>query len=205
MKVKICGITRAQDAQLAVQLGAWAIGFIFYEKSQRSLSVAQAKAIIEALPPQVVKVGVFVNETIPEMLSVQARTGITIFQLHGEETPETANGLPSFIKAIRPKNEGELTSLSGFSKASYFLVDTYDSSQYGGTGRRVDVELAKAVKSYGPLILAGGLNADNVARAISEISPFAVDVSSGVEASVGVKDPLKLQSFFKAVALGKES
>ncbi len=199
MKVKICGITRYEDAALAVELGAWAVGFVFYSKSPRAISPSEAKAIIERLPARVKTVGVFVNESVEEMLRIQKESGIQTFQLHGDESPEVASQLPSVFKAIRPRHESEMASLRKFSNASYFLVDAYDADAYGGTGNRASTHLALAAKAYGPLILAGGLNSDNVADAIRQIVPDAIDVSSGVEERPGVKDRAKLQKLFEVV------
>ncbi len=204
MKVKICGITRLEDAQLAVELGAFAVGFIFYEKSPRAVSATQARAIINQLPHEILKVGVFVNETVEKMLQIQNESGITTFQLHGEENSQTASRLASFIKAIRPKTGEDVATLSQFPSACYFLVDSYSAEQYGGTGKRAQESLAIAAKAFGPVILAGGLTSENVIEAIQKIEPVGVDVSSGVEKEPGIKDPIKLRNFFKAVALSRE-
>jgi phosphoribosylanthranilate isomerase len=197
LRIKICGITNVDDAQASVGFGADAIGFVFYDKSPRAVSPGTAKNIIAALPPFVSAVGVFVDETIERIREIITFTGINIVQLHGSESPDFCAGLSGrFIKAIRVKDMDDLQMLQQYHDASAFLLDTYSPESYGGTGRAFNWDIAVEAKKFGRIILAGGLNPDNIEEAVRTVRPYAVDVSSGVEGpEKGKKDHGKLRLF----------
>jgi phosphoribosylanthranilate isomerase len=194
VQVKICGITNLRDAHRAVELGADALGFIFYPGSPRAVSPEKAREIIETLPPLVSTVGVFVNEDIDTVRAVRRLAGLALVQLHGDETPETVSALgPSVIKTIRVKGVESFDAIDRYHPRA-FLLDTHADQAYGGTGQRFAWDLTQWVEGV-PFFLAGGLTPDNVAEAIAVTRPYGVDVSSGVEASPGVKDPARLKAF----------
>lgn len=208
MRVKICGITNKEDALLAADLGAQALGFIFYAKSPRSIKPEAARQIIAQLPPLVLSVGVFVNEAAALVLEVAEMVRLDWVQLHGEEPPEYCRFLSrNVMKAIRVKDQSSLALMASYQgSVRAFLLDTHKTGQQGGTGESFDWSLARQARDAGPIVLAGGLHPGNVAAAIREVSPLAVDVASGVEASPGKKDHDKLRAFFQAVAaLGGET
>ncbi len=199
VRVKVCGTTRLKDALLAVECGADAIGFIFYKKSPRCVTLKTAKEICSKLPPFVHRVGVFVNETAETVNRIAGRCGLDAVQLHGDESPAFCKKIRHrVIKAIRVQNAGSLKGLSNYT-VDGFLLDTFKEDQWGGTGKVFDWTLAQRAKRYGPVIIAGGLNPRNVKEAIRQVQPYGVDVSSGVEQSPGKKDPKKLKAFLKAV------
>ncbi len=202
VRIKICGITNLEDALLAAELGANALGFIFYAKSPRSVAPEAAREIIRQLPPLVLSVGVFVNEEAAVVRELAARVGLDWVQLHGQESPEYCRSLGRrVLKGFRIKDEDSLQELPAYRGAvQALLLDTYKQGQTGGTGEAFDWELAVKAKGYGPIVLAGGLTADNVAQAVATVRPQAVDVASGVEAAPGKKDPEKLRAFFRAVS-----
>jgi phosphoribosylanthranilate isomerase len=202
VRIKICGITNLEDAQLAAQLGAHALGFIFYAKSPRCVPPEAARDIIVQLPPFVTSVGVFVDEEAAVVRDLAARVGLDWLQLHGQETPEYCRSLGRrVIKGFRIKNEDSLAALAAYRGAAQaLLLDTYKKGQTGGTGESFDWRLAQDARQFGPIILAGGLTPDNVARAVEIAQPQAVDVASGVETAPGKKDVEKLRAFFSAVA-----
>lgn len=196
-KVKICGITRLPDALAAVEAGADALGFMFYEGSKRNLSPAAAAAIIRALPPFVAKVGVFVNASAETVRAVVTECGLDTLQFHGEETPEFCRQFAPLkvIKAFRIQDAASLKPLPDFAVDAW-LLDSYVAGQRGGTGERFNWELAAQAKELGrPVILAGGLTPENVADAVQQVWPFGVDVSSGVETAPGQKDAGLVQRF----------
>lgn len=195
VKVKICGITSLLDARAAVEAGADALGFIFYPKSPRHISIEAAAEIIRELPPFVSRVGVFVNSPPGEIELAHSR-GINVAQLHGDETSEFARALLlPVIKAARVKDRPSIEVLRGF-PASTYLLDSYTPGQQGGTGEKFNWDLAIEARSLAkPIILAGGLTPENVADAVAKVAPYAVDVSSGVESSPGVKDHQKIKNF----------
>jgi phosphoribosylanthranilate isomerase len=201
-RIKICGITNLEDARLAAELGAQALGFIFYPKSPRSIKPEAARQIIAQLPPLVLSVGVFVNEAAALVLEVAEMVRLDWVQLHGEEPPEYCRFLyRNVMKAIRVQDQSSLEQMQRYQgSVRAFLLDTQTSGQKGGTGESFDWSLARQAREYGPVVLAGGLRPENVAAAIQEASPLAVDVASGVEASPGKKDPARLRAFFQAVA-----
>ncbi len=201
-RIKICGITNKEDALLAAELGAQALGFIFYPKSPRSLTPEAARQIIAQLPPLVLSVGVFVNEAAAVVLEVAETARLDWVQLHGEEPPEYCRHLGrNVLKAIPVQDRSSLDRMEPYrGSVRAFLLDTQKAGQKGGTGETFDWSLARQARDYGPIVLAGGLTPENVAAAIREASPLAVDVASGVEASPGKKDPVRLRAFFEAAA-----
>jgi len=201
-KIKICGITNIEDALFAVEAGADALGFVFYEKSPRYISPEAVKQIVSELPPFVTTVGLFVNATIETIEQTMRLTGVSVIQLHGDETPADCifAGHP-VIKAVRIKDAGSLIGIEKY-RVSALLLDAWNDQQYGGTGESFDWQLARKLTGKQPLILAGGLNPDNVAEAIRVVDPYAVDVSSGVEESPGRKDHGKIHKFIQQVRRG---
>jgi phosphoribosylanthranilate isomerase len=198
VRIKVCGVTRAEDALAAVRLGADALGFNFWPGSRRHLTSAAAREIIALLPPFVTSVGVFVNQSEGEMRAIAAETGIQVFQLHGDEPPELCARLPlPVVKAIPVDQVRSLSRLLSY-EVSAFLLDT-PSRGYGGSGEPFDWSLAEGVSEVAPVILAGGLTPENVAAAIRAVRPYAVDVASGVESSPGVKDMDRMSRFVSAV------
>jgi phosphoribosylanthranilate isomerase len=200
-RIKICGITNRDDALLAVELGADALGFVFYPKSPRRVTLEQAASICRALPPFVATVGVFVNATQQEIESTLAPTsgsGLTILQFHGDEPPGFCRRFTTrTIKAIRVRDEDSLRAAAEYD-VDALLLDTYTDTERGGTGRTFDWSLAVRAKKIGPpIILSGGLTTENVQEAIRKVRPYAVDVSSGVEREPGRKDPEKLRRFIE--------
>lgn len=202
-RVKVCGITNWEDAQAAVQAGADALGFIFFSGSPRYIAPEDAVGIVDRLPPFVVTVGVFVDESPENVQATLDRTRIAVAQLHGAEPPDFCHRLRvPVIKAFRVKDERSLDDLPDYSgAASAFLLDSYVPGQHGGTGARFNWNLAVQAKAFrAPIILAGGLTVRNIADAVAKVAPYAVDVSSGVEVNPGRKDHLKLREF---IALAK--
>jgi len=198
VRIKICGLTRAEDALAAVRLGADALGFNFWPGSKRHVDPAVAGGIIARLPPFVTPVGVFVNQSEGEMRAIAAESGIRVFQLHGDEPPELCARLPlPVVKAIPVDQVKTLSKLLSYEVAA-FLLDT-PSRGYGGSGEPFDWSLAEGVSEVAPVILAGGLTPENVAAAVRAVRPYAVDVASGVESSPGVKDMAKMSRFISAV------
>ena len=199
MKVKICGITNLEDALLAVQLGADALGFIFYEKSPRAVSVDTARFIIKHLPPFVTSVGVFVQPSRQTVDEIVGLCGLHAVQMHG--SCELAGlGCP-VICAVSVSSVSDLAILPQIGgKASAVLLDTKKEGYFGGTGEIFDWSIAVEAKKSGlPIILAGGLDADCVGKAIDDVNPYGVDASSGLEERPGKKDPQKLRAFFQAI------
>lgn len=200
VRVKICGITNASDAVAAVDAGADALGFMFFEQSKRHLSFAQAAEIIRELPPFVSKVGVFVNATADFVQRALSETGIDTLQFHGEETPEfCARFAPvKVIKAFRIRDAASLRECLSFRDHAWLLDSFVDGAQ-GGTGVTFDWDIAiEATKLSRMVILAGGLKVETVAEGIRTVRPFGVDVSSGVESAPGKKDHEKLRAFIDA-------
>jgi phosphoribosylanthranilate isomerase len=201
VRIKICGITNLDDALLAAELGADALGFIFYPPSPRYVAPDAARQIIAQLPPFVTSVGVFVNEAAAVVQELAAQVGLDWIQVHGRESPDYCRSLGRrVLKGLRIKDAESLKELQPFQGAVHaFLLDTYKKGQVGGTGEIFDWELAREAQKYGQIVLAGGLTPENVARAIKIAQPQAVDTASGTEAAPGRKDPAKLQAFLKAV------
>lgn len=198
-RVKICGITNLEDAMLAAEFRADALGFNFYERSPRYIGPNEAKLIAMELPEQIMKVGVFVNASIETIVDVSHTVGLDLLQLHGDETGEQVDRIKKktqkdVIKAFRISDGFSSNAISDFD-VDAILLDAYSPDEYGGTGKTLDWELARSL-SVGRLVyLAGGLDAKNVADAIKVVRPFAVDVASGVESHPGKKDPKKLEAF----------
>lgn len=198
VKVKICGITNLKDAEAALDFGADALGFVFYEGSPRFVSPENAAAIVGSLPSFVVTVGVFVNERRQKIESILSSTGIDVVQLHGDETPDVCSFSRRVVKAIRVKSLESLVPLEEFRKlVSAFLLDAYTPDALGGTGRIFNWDVAVEAKQFGRIILAGGLTPENVAAAVGHVRPYAVDVSSGVELGKGKKDHEKMKRFIE--------
>ncbi|MFQ5483261.1 MAG: phosphoribosylanthranilate isomerase [Nitrospinaceae bacterium] len=199
VKVKICGMTRLDDALQAVECGADAVGFIFFRKSPRWAPEKTALSIVRELPPLVARVGVFVNESAERINRLVDRLHLDLVQLHGEETPAFCRKIRArLLKAVRVRDAASLTGLDRY-PVDGFLLDAFHAGAYGGTGQVFDWKLSRKAKAAGPIILAGGLTADNVAAAIVKVRPYGVDVCSGVEKVPGRKDYKKLRDFFKAV------
>ncbi|RUM88595.1 MAG: phosphoribosylanthranilate isomerase [Thermodesulfatator sp.] len=199
-RVKICGITRLEDARLAVSLGAQALGFIFYRRSPRYISPEAAREIVKQLPPLITTVGVFVNESPEVIREMVERVGLDLVQLHGDEPPDLARTFfPRVIKALRLASEEDLSSIDlyrGCVRA--VLVEPRVKGLYGGTGQTLSWELAyKATQKGLPVILAGGLAPENVSEAVRRVRPYAVDVNSGVERAPGKKDPERMRALFR--------
>lgn len=199
-RVKICGITRPDDAAYAARLGVDAIGMVFYEPSPRYVSHTTARTIAESLPPFVTSVGLFVDAPVEEVLETLNVVRLDLLQFHGDETPEYCAqfGVP-YIKALRMRADVNVTAFAQqHYNASGILLDTYQQGVAGGTGQLFDWKMIPDDVPL-PVILAGGLDADNVARAITTVHPYAVDISGGIEASKGIKDHGKMSEFVKEV------
>jgi phosphoribosylanthranilate isomerase len=203
VKVKICGITNAEDAAAAVQAGADALGFVLYEKSPRCIEPAAVRRISETLPPFITPVGVFVNEEVKIVRRLMDECGLALAQLHGDETAAYCSELDRpVLKAIRLKDRSAFLALAEFQGRGGvrgFLVDAFSEEAYGGTARMVDWQLAAEAAKAATILLAGGLTPDNVGEAIRAVHPYGVDVSSGVETSPGKKDHAKVRTFIQAV------
>ena len=200
VRIKICGITNEEDALWAAQQGADAIGFVF-APSPRQVSPEKAKSIIKVLPPLIQTVGVFVDEDPAKVEATAAFCRLDLFQFHGNETAAyCARFGRGVIKAVRVRDQAQIDRCSEYANVvDAMLLDTYVPGQSGGTGRSFDWNLAKKARQYGRIILAGGLNPDNVADAIRVARPYAVDASSGLEQEPGVKDHDKITRFVRAV------
>lgn len=199
-RVKICGITRVEDALAAARLGADAIGLVFYAKSPRAVNIPQAQAVARALPPFVTIVGLFVDAAPEEIRKVLTAVPLDLLQFHGNEAPQAcrAYGLP-YLKVIHMAEDTDMVSgARPYDDAAGILVDTYVQGVPGGTGRSFDWSRLPAALTC-PLILAGGLNPDNVAAAVAQVRPWAVDVSGGVETAPGIKDAAKVAAFIREV------
>ncbi|MGQ0555271.1 MAG: phosphoribosylanthranilate isomerase [Nitrospiraceae bacterium] len=205
MKIKICGITSVEDADVAVKAGADALGFVMYPKSPRWVEPTVARSIIAGLPPFVLPVGVFVNEEADRVRALMDECGFALAQLHGDESALYCQNLgrPA-LKALRLKDRGTFLALAEFqgrANVRGVLIDAFSDQAYGGTGQTVDWTLAQEAARSIPIILAGGLTPTNVAEAIAQVRPYGVDVSSGVEQSPGKKDPNKVKGFIQAARL----
>lgn len=201
VRVKICGNTSYEDAAFALDLGADAVGFIFYDKSSRHVAPSVARDIIRKLPPFAVKVGVFVNEYDIESVKNTARLcSLNVLQLHGGESPEYCARLAewSVIKALRVSDAFDPEHARDF-PVSAVLLDAFDPDAYGGTGRLFDWSRAVAAKQYARVILAGGLTPENVHSAVKMVKPYAVDVTSGVESKPGLKDKQLMRAFMHEI------
>ncbi|HWX87923.1 MAG TPA: phosphoribosylanthranilate isomerase [Solirubrobacteraceae bacterium] len=207
-QVKICGITRLDDAELAVELGAWAVGMVFYEPSSRRCSLAEAQMIATVLRRKVELCGVFVNPSMEQIVEASEQLGLTLLQLHGDEGPsfcaEAARRTGArVIKALQVSGMADIQDASRF-HTDFHLLDARSAEPgreglRGGTGETFDWSLLAGRRSKIPLILSGGLTPENVAEAIQRVRPYAVDTASGTESAPGRKDPAKLRDFFAAV------
>ena len=197
VRVKICGITNQKDAFAALDAGADALGFVFYNGSPRNIAREDAARIIEQLPPFIQTVGLFVNESIGTINNIADLCGLDVIQLHGDETPQFCNSINRrVIKALRIKDISSLEPLESFNVAG-MLLDAWSPSEQGGTGRTFNWDIAEIASQKKQIILAGGLSPDNVTEAIRKVRPYAVDVSSGVESSPGVKNHMLLRDFIR--------
>lgn len=202
VKIKICGMTQLKDAVYAAKHGADAVGFIFYKKSPRSVTMKAARDMILKLPPFVDTVGVFVNEPVDRVNKVAEYCGLDLVQLHGEESPAYCRKIRRrVIKAFRVKDLQSIKQLEKYSVTG-FLLDTFCEDLHGGTGKVFDWNLVHPAKKTGPVILAGGLTPQNIRQAISQTRPYGVDVCSGVEKIPGVKDPEKVRAFLENIRSG---
>jgi phosphoribosylanthranilate isomerase len=197
--VKICGITNTEDALVAVDAGADALGFIFYEKSPRFVTTEAVAAIIQQLTRPVARVGVFVNATVETVLEAMSRCHLSLLQFHGDESPEFCLqfGLMN-MKAFRVRDDSVFQEMQRYPTDAW-LLDAFSPAGLGGTGETFNWDLAIRANQLGrPIFLAGGLTPDNVAEAVARVRPFGVDVSSGVEATPGRKDHAKVRAFIQA-------
>lgn len=200
-RVKMCGITNHEDAQKASYYGAWAAGFIFHKKSPRYISPSKARKLIEALPPFITPVGVFVNQSEKAVRDVCRFTRINTVQFHGEETPVYCKRFTDYkiIKAFRLESEYDLELIKKY-KVDAYLFDTFDPEQQGGTGKTFDWKMLAGKKIDKPFILSGGLNPENILEAMETIpGAYAFDVNSGVEKTPGIKNPRLIRAFFDVV------
>lgn len=201
--VKICGVTSWRDAKLAIDAGAQMLGFNFYAGSARYVEPARAAEMVRRLPRGVRAVGVFVNEDAAKVVEIARLTGIRWVQLHGEESPRMATELEArglrVVKAFRVRDGFRVSALARYKKAAAFLLDGFSRKARGGTGRTFDWSIAQRARRHGKVFLAGGITPQNVADAIREARPFAIDVCSGVESRPGKKSAKKLRALMKAV------
>jgi len=201
MKVKVCGITSYEDAAMALDQAVDALGFNFFPASPRYISPAEARSIIRRLPPFTAAVGVFVNvSSVESLMETSLLAGVQVLQLHGDETPEYCSKLASrtLIKALRIGKDGIRENIEEY-PVQAFLLDSKDDALFGGSGRSFDWKLASQIKRFRPIILAGGLRAENVGKAIRTLEPYGIDVCSGVEIRPGKKDAGKLREFMDEV------
>ncbi|MGH7370457.1 MAG: phosphoribosylanthranilate isomerase [Candidatus Methylomirabilales bacterium] len=199
VRVKICGITNAKDAEMAVEAGADALGFIFVAGTPRYIDPDAVREIVNDLPPLVSPVGVFADHPVAEIERVIDRCGFRTVQLHGSEAPEYCRRLAvSVIKTFRVGRGGPPPPFEAY-RVHAFLLDTFVEGRLGGTGQTFPLDIASSAKAFGRVIIAGGLTPENVAQVVREVHPYAVDVSSGVESKLGRKDPQKLRDFIACV------
>jgi phosphoribosylanthranilate isomerase len=197
LRVKICGLTRVEDARLAVELGADAVGFILWPTSPRFIEPERAAAIARALPPFVARVGVFVNSAADDVRRTADLVGLHAVQLHGDERAEEFAGVGRpVMKAVSLSGDEDVRDAVNLPPSVTVLVDAVDREKRGGTGRRADWDRAAAVARVRPIVLAGGLSADTVEEAVARVAPWAIDVSSGVEDKPGLKSAAKLRALF---------
>jgi len=203
VRVKICGVTKLEDAKLSADLGAHAIGLNFYETSPRCITPFNAAELIRRLPLFVAPVGIFVNWAASPVVALCKALGLSAAQLHGDESPQVVDAVARrvpVIKALRLGQGSERFDFSSFRSASVFLLDSALSGHYGGSGTTGNWHIARTAAQTQRIILAGGLTPENVGEAIRIVRPYAVDVASGVEARPGKKDPVKLRAFFDEVS-----
>jgi phosphoribosylanthranilate isomerase len=199
IRVKICGVTTPGDAVLAAELGASAIGLVFWPGSPRCVDAGRARDIVKALPPFVSAVGVFVNQ-VDESAQIARDVGLSAVQFHGDEPSATYRDFPiRVIKAVTVLDASAREAAAVVPASATVLLDAHDRVKRGGTGRVIDWSIASMIARERPIILSGGLSADNAAGAIAAVKPYAIDVSSGVESAPGRKDPAKLRALFAAL------
>jgi len=199
-QVKVCGLGRREDARLAVELGASALGFVFWPQSPRAITPERVREITEGLPPFVSRVGVFVNESPAAIKETSERAGLTAVQLHGDEDASAYADLAlPVIKALPVGETFTMSAVEDLPVRVTVLLDAHDPIRRGGTGRVIEWTVASAAARVRPIILSGGLTPENVKSAVAAVRPYAVDVSSGVEAAPGVKDEARLRAFFAAL------
>jgi phosphoribosylanthranilate isomerase len=204
VKVKVCGMTSLKDALVAVEEGADAVGFIFYKKSPRSVTMKIVREIVLELPPFVDTVGVFVDESAVQINKIADYCNLDIIQLHGDESPTFCKRIRrKVIKAFRIKDMQSVKKISCF-QVSGFLLDTFSENLHGGTGKVFDWNLVLPAKKFGPVIMAGGLTPNNVQQAVRQVRPYGVDVCSGVESEPGIKDHKKVRAFLKNAKAGRK-
>jgi len=204
-RVKVCGVTRIEDAVLAAELGAFAVGFIFWPQSRRYVEPERARAIAATLPPRVVCVGVFVDQPLDEIRRIAHMVPLGAVQLHGAEKPEIAAALVQPVIKAMPVGEGfDPASMDAWPADVTVLLDTHDPVRRGGTGRTIDWTAAAIAARRRPVMLSGGLTPENVRVAIDTVRPYAVDLASGIEAFPGVKDHDKLRSLFRNIAAAQD-
>ena len=197
--VKICGITRAEDAEAAVAAGAGAIGFVFWPESPRFIDPYRARAIRSRLPPFVTAVGVFVNQPLEHVTGVASLVRLGAVQLHGDETPQYAARISIPVMKVVAIGAAQGEPIAAWPAATTLLLDVHDPVKRGGTGRTIDWTAAAEIAAARRILLAGGLTPDNVAEAVAQVRPFGIDVSSGVEQAPGVKDHQRLRALFEAL------
>jgi len=203
--IKVCGLTNAGDARFAAQNGATAVGFIFHEGSPRYVTPQVAAMIAAMLPKEVLRVGVFVDEQPERMRMVASLVGLNVVQLHGDETPAVCEQLED-LKIWKVFRVGEGFSVDRLAKykCDAYLLDTASDGVYGGTGRTFPWPLAVEAKQFGPIIMAGGLDGENVAEAVRKVAPYGVDANSKLERKPGVKDHEKVKAYLDAARSGEE-
>ena len=200
-RVKVCGIQRVEDALLAAELGASAVGFIFWPGSPRFIDPGRARAVADALPQHVLRVGVFVDQVPEYVKDVAQRVGLGAVQLHGSESAAAYSDLGlALIKAIAVTDPFDGSVMDAVPHEVTVLLDAHDPVRRGGTGQTIDWSIAAAIAARRRTILSGGLNAQNVSEAVERVRPYMIDVSSGVESAPGIKDAAKLRAFFEALS-----
>jgi phosphoribosylanthranilate isomerase len=203
-RVKVCGICRPEDAQLAVELGASAIGFVFWPESPRYVEPDAARAIAATLPEGVLAVGVFVDQPPPDVVEIAGIVRLDAIQLHGtERVDDYAGTAQRIIKAVPVVEQFDAAVVDALPRSVTVLLDAHDPVRRGGTGRTIDWSVAAAIAERRQTILSGGLNPSNVTEAIARVRPYMVDVSSGVETMPGRKDETKMREFFAAIRQGR--
>ena len=199
-KVKICGITNYEDVQKAAYYGAWAVGFVFHKKSPRYISPSKARKLVDSLPPFITPVGVFVDQKERAIKEICKVTHINTVQFHGNEDTIFCKRFQDYkiIKAFRVDVMFDPNKVNKY-KVDAYLFDAYQENVPGGTGKTFNWDLIKDQKFIRPVMLSGGLNPDNVGKAIDDVNPYALDISSGLEKSPGVKDPKLIRAFFDSI------
>lgn len=198
--VKICGITRREDAALAVELGAFAVGMVFWPGSPRAVTAAQAADIVRGLPATVWKVGVFVNQAPPDVQRIVDTVGLDVVQLHGDESVADYSRVAlRLLKAVPVQCDDAYGMVERVPHGTIVVLDAHDPIRRGGTGQVIDWALAHQLARLRPSFLSGGIRPDNVRDAVNKVAPLGVDVSSGVESAPGRKDPAKLRALFAAL------